>query len=145
MPLSLETQEALRALKDSVEALQVVQDRIIYAINLLNQPLTAQTAKPATVPAAQQPATVPAAAPRPTTQPAKAGQFASTSHICEAFNPLLSEKLDFTSESTEWVIKGKDFLQPNDYREVLGTVQTLGGKYVSAGKNSHFIVPKRGN
>ena len=61
--------------------------------------------------------------------------------IAEDFPPSIREVLTFTQQGRAWIIKSKEYLKPNDFREILDTAQALGGKYVSAGKDSHFEIP----
>jgi len=55
----------------------------------------------------------------------------------------LAKMLDFHDEGDWLKVSPKTFLVPNDFGKVLSIVRELGGEYVSAGKNSHFKVPKK--
>jgi hypothetical protein len=118
------------------QKIKEIEDRLRTLENLLQrltEVLIAAPTKPPTQPSTQTPK--PASTPQP--QPASTAK----PHISEAFNPALAKLLTFTQEGNYWIIRGKEFLQPEPFRETLDTVQTLGGEYVSAGKNSHFKVP----
>ena len=53
-----------------------------------------------------------------------------------------AEMLTISDQGTYWQIKPKQFLDSNDFAEILRIVKQYGGEYVSAGKSSHFRVPK---
>src|SRR4030067_1950766 len=63
--------------------------------------------------------------------------------ILEAFPEELANMLTATIDGNRWVLKPKQFLGDESFRRVLDTVQSLGGRYVSAGKQSHFEVPRK--
>ena len=79
---------------------------------------------------------------QPTTPPTTKIQQNVAPHVSEAFNPQLAKLLNFTEENDKWVIKGKEFLSSEAFRETLDTVLAIGGEYIS-GKNAHFEVPKQ--
>jgi hypothetical protein len=53
-----------------------------------------------------------------------------------------SEMLSISDQGSYWHIKPKAFLQTGDFSEIVRLVKQYGGEYVSAGKSSHFRVPK---
>jgi len=53
-----------------------------------------------------------------------------------------SEMLTIRDEGSLWHIQPKAFLQTEDFAEIARIVKQLGGSYVSAGKSSHFQIPK---
>jgi len=53
-----------------------------------------------------------------------------------------SEMLSIADEGTHWYIRPKAFLQTSDFAEITRIVKQYGGSYVSAGKASHFLIPK---
>ena len=99
------------------------------------------------------PASVPAAAPAPHAQPApkpaaqqEPNRVTPKSDILEAFAPdiacKLTAKLD--DQGKVFLIRPRTFLGSETFREVVDTVKSLGGTYISAGKDSHFRVPVGG-
>ena len=54
-----------------------------------------------------------------------------------------ADALTFTDGVTMWTVKANHFLQRDDFAEIARIVKGLGGSYVSAGKNSHFEIPKK--
>lgn len=73
--------------------------------------------------------------------PQKAG-----SQVPDARPPMFPESyqemLTVTDEGSYWHIKPKTFLQTADFAEIARIVKQYSGHYVSAGKASHFRVPK---
>lgn len=60
-----------------------------------------------------------------------------------SFPEEIASKLDFQlrEQGKIVMIKPKVFLGPEAFRVTIDTVQSLGGTYVSAGRESHFRVP----
>jgi virulence-associated protein VagC len=52
------------------------------------------------------------------------------------------EMILITEEGHSWIIKPRQFLQTSDFAEIARIVKQYGGEYVSAGKSSHFRIPK---
>lgn len=68
--------------------------------------------------------------------------FKSTSARPPMFPEPYSEILTISDRGNYWEIKPKEFLSSSDFSEVLRIVKQYQGEYVSAGKSSHFRVPK---
>jgi len=58
------------------------------------------------------------------------------------FPAHLREILTFATEGNQIVVKPTKYLGKETFAELSQIVKGLGGRYVSAGKNSHFEVPK---
>ena len=66
------------------------------------------------------------------------------SDIAAAFPEDLSTLLLFSETETHHIIRPKEYLGKDTFRKVITIIdQQLGGTYVSAGKDSHFRVPKK--
>ena len=50
--------------------------------------------------------------------------------------------IDTTTSNLSVILKPKQFLGSDNFSKIAATVRNIGGAYVSAGKNSHFEVPK---
>ena len=59
-----------------------------------------------------------------------------------SFSSDLEEMLTFEETGDYIVIKPRRFLGSDNFAKIASIVRSLGGEYVSAGKNSHFKVPK---
>jgi hypothetical protein len=62
--------------------------------------------------------------------------------IEQCFPMELAEFLNFEDKGTHIEISPKQFLGSDNFARVLTIVKELQGEYVSAGKNSHFKIPK---
>lgn len=65
----------------------------------------------------------------------------------ESKQPIFPEPygdmLIITDQGDSWQVKPKRFLGTEDFAEIARIVKQYGGRYVSAGKSSHFNIPKR--
>lgn len=61
------------------------------------------------------------------------------------FPDSYSELLQISDAGQSWHVKPRRFLSTKDFSEVLRIVKSYGGRYVSAGKESYFQVPKKTN
>jgi hypothetical protein len=50
--------------------------------------------------------------------------------------------LSFESEEDHWLVKPKQFLGSENFSRIAAIVRQVKGEYVSAGKASHFKIPK---
>ena len=63
--------------------------------------------------------------------------------VQEAFSEDLRQMLDFRDVGEYIMIAPKRFLGSDNFAKIASTIRELGGEYISAGKDSHFRVPKR--
>jgi len=63
-------------------------------------------------------------------------------NILSQFPTELANLLTTTEENNYYILKPKKFLEPDNFAKVAEIVKTLGGEYISAGKNSHFRIKK---
>jgi hypothetical protein len=59
-----------------------------------------------------------------------------------AFPEDLEALLSFEDKGDYTMIKPRQFLGSENFAKIASTVRGLGGEYISAGKDSHFRVPK---
>jgi hypothetical protein len=84
--------------------------------------------------------------PKPVQQPQPAPQSSRTpaedlSSMIRKELPIIEPQLQFEVKGNDLKISPKQFLEDEAFRQTLDIVTKHGGKYVSAGKNSHFTVP----
>ena len=60
-----------------------------------------------------------------------------------AFPESLEHLLGFEEKGDYIIIKPRQFLGSENFAKIASTVRGLGGEYISAGKDSHFRVPKK--
>jgi uncharacterized protein YoxC len=60
-----------------------------------------------------------------------------------AFPEVLEALLSFEEKSDYIMVKPRQFLGSENFAKIASAVRGMGGEYVSAGKESHFRVPKK--
>ena len=65
--------------------------------------------------------------------------------VKEAFSSELAGMLLFEEREHFFVVKPRRFLGSDNFARIASIVRNLGGEYISAGKNSHFNIPKEVN
>ena len=82
-----------------------------------------------------------AAAPAPATvTPAK---MRNIEDVKQAFSSELGGMLTFEESENFIIVRPRRFLGSDNFAKIASVVRNLGGEYISAGKNSHFKVPKK--
>ena len=110
--------EELRSVSASLKSLAVGQ---------ITQPITHTP----------QPPSQPPAAPRETSK------TRSLDDIRMSFPEELEARLSFDEKGDYIIIKPKQFLGSENFAKIASAVRGMGGEYISAGKDSHFRVPKK--
>lgn len=59
------------------------------------------------------------------------------------FPEELENLLNFEEKEDYVVIKPRQFLGSDNFSKIASTIRGIGGEYISAGKGSHFRVPKK--
>ncbi|MBN1784313.1 MAG: hypothetical protein JW815_01050 [Candidatus Bathyarchaeota archaeon] len=62
--------------------------------------------------------------------------------VKQAFSTELTDVLLFGENEKFIIVKPRRFLGSDNFAKIASIVRDLGGEYVSAGRNSHFNVPK---
>ena len=98
----------------------------------------------APTPAAHVPASAPKPAPAPAAAPPSEGpKLRSLDDIRMSFPEELEARLSFEEKGEYIIIKPKQFLGSENFAKIASAVRGMGGEYISAGKDSHFRVPKK--
>ena len=66
----------------------------------------------------------------------------SITDVKQMFSPELGGMLFFEEKENYIIVKPRRFLGSDNFAQIASIVRDLGGEYVSAGKNSHFNIPK---
>ena len=78
------------------------------------------------------------------TQPHETGaKERSVDNIRMSFPEELETRLVFEEKGEFIIIKPKQFLGSENFAKIASAVRGMGGEYISAGKDSHFRVPKK--
>ncbi len=79
----------------------------------------------------------------PATPPSLSSKPRSTDDIRMSFPEELESRLSFEDKADYIIIKPKQFLGSENFAKIASAVRGMGGEYISAGKDSHFRVPKK--
>ena len=67
----------------------------------------------------------------------------SLDDIRMSFPEELEARLSFDEKGDYIIIKPKQFLGSENFAKIASAIRGMGGEYISAGKDSHFRVPKK--
>ncbi|MEJ2241389.1 MAG: hypothetical protein P8Y18_04525 [Candidatus Bathyarchaeota archaeon] len=70
------------------------------------------------------------------------GKTRSINDVKQGFSPELVGMLFFEEIENYIIVKPRRFLGSDNFAQIAAIVRDLGGEYISAGKNSHFKIPK---
>ncbi len=128
--------------KEKVENLTKRVDELIVILNGIMEDLRQVTASLKSLAVSQitQPLTAPTSptAPQPIPERAKALE-----DIKMMFPEDLENLLSFEEEEDYIVVKPRQFLGSENFAKIASIVRGIGGDYISAGKASHFRVPRK--
>jgi hypothetical protein len=141
-------QEELKSVSASLKSLAVshiTQPPTVHVTSSAPKPAPAPVSKPTVTVSAPKPAAPPAAAPTTTASaPASEGsKTRSLNDVKMSFPEDLEARLSFEEKGEFIVIKPKSFLGSDNFAKIALTIRGMGGEYISAGKDSHFRVPKK--
>ncbi len=77
--------------------------------------------------------------------PAPGPNLRTPDEIRMSFPEELETRLGFEEKGDYIIIKPKQFLGSENFAKIASAVRGMGGEYISAGKESHFRVPKKKN
>jgi len=77
------------------------------------------------------------------TLPETGAKQRSLDEIRMSFPEELESRLSFEEKGDYMIIKPKQFLGSENFAKIASAVRGMGGEYISAGKESHFRVPKK--
>lgn len=126
--------ESLEKLVEKVDELLVVLNKISEDLRGVSASIKATLCLPATQPAPQ--------TPTPASR-GSGGQKKAVDDVRLAFPEDLEALLSFQDKTDYVMVKPKQFLGSENFAKIASTVRGLGGEYISAGKDSHFRVPKQ--
>jgi hypothetical protein len=125
--------EELRTVSASLKSLAVGQ-------------ITSPPAQPkpvVTFPKVAAPLPKPSVATPPPAVPQDSSKQRSLDDIRMSFPEELETRLSFEEKGDYIIIKPKQFLGSENFAKIASAVRGMGGEYISAGKDSHFRVPKK--
>ncbi|MEA2090048.1 MAG: hypothetical protein U9O89_04745 [Thermoproteota archaeon] len=124
--------------KPDVQELLKRIDQLLDILNLVSRDLrevvtTLKTVKPTPTPA-------PAVAPTPT--PPLEG-MRDVEDVKVMFPKNLENLLSFEVKEKFIIIKPRQYLGSGNFAKIASIIRDAGGEYISAGKDSHFRIPKQ--
>jgi len=123
--------------KLTIEELSQRIDQLLNVLNIISRDLAEISKSLKAVGAPAAPAvTPPAAAAAPT------GRMRTIEDVRVLFSSDLEEMLTFEETGNYIVIKPRRFLGSDNFAKIASIVRGVGGEYISAGKESHFKVPR---
>ena len=125
--------EKLNELIGKVEEILAVLSKISEDLRSVSASMKSMAVGQITQPAAQAPATL-----RETGVKQR-----SLDDIRMSFPEDLEARLSFEDKGDYTMIKPKQFLGSENFAKIASAVRGMGGEYISAGKDSHFRVPKK--
>ena len=139
----LEGRKVMSEEKENVEKLTERIDELLIILNSVAEDLrqVSGSLKSLAVSQITQPPAGPAA-PAPET-PEVYGKETSIEDIRMMFPEDLENLLSFEEKQDHIMIKPRQFLGSDNFAKIASIVRGIGGDYVSAGKESHFRVPKK--
>jgi hypothetical protein len=119
--------------KISNEELARKIDELLSVLKVISGDLTevSKSLKAANKPAAPQ------AVPAPPTQKKR-----NMKDVKQAFSSELEGMLLFEEKEKLIIVRPRRFLGSDNFAKIASIIRNLGGEYISAGKKSHFEVPK---
>jgi hypothetical protein len=139
--------EKLNQLLEKVDEISVSVNKISEELRSVSASLKSLavgqiTQPPTRTPTSQAPATQPLPPQQPAT-PRETSKTRSLDDIRMSFPEELEARLSFDEKGDYIIIKPKQFLGSENFAKIASAVRGMGGEYISAGKDSHFRVPKK--
>jgi hypothetical protein len=127
-------EEKLEKLVERIDELLVVLNRISEDLRTVSSAVKSMTVSQVNQPSPQAPATV---------SHEIHEKQKSIDDVRVVFPEDLESLLSFEEKSDYIVVKPRQFLGSENFAKIASAVRGMGGEYISAGKDSHFRVPKK--
>jgi hypothetical protein len=122
--------EKMERLAERVDELLVVLNKISEDLRTVAASMKSMAGSQVTQPTPQTPATV-------------SHENKTIEDIRIAFPEDLESLLSFEEKLDYIMVKPRQFLGSENFAKIASAVRGMGGEYISAGKESHFRVPKK--
>jgi len=126
------TEEVLRRLSEVLDVLSKISEDLEDIARSL------KTVRPAVVPPTP---TLPVLKVSGETAPRSAGR--GIEDVRMMFTKELEELLDFEEKEDYIRVKPRKYLGSDNFAKIASTIRGAGGEYISAGRESHFRIPKQ--
>jgi len=125
--------ENLERLVERIDELLVVLNKISEDLRTVSASIKSMAVSQITQPAPQAPAPV----------SHEVHEKKSIEDIRMVFPEDLEHLLNFEERGDYIIIKPRQFLGSENFAKIASAVRGIGGEYISAGRDSHFRVPKK--
>jgi hypothetical protein len=125
--------ENLERLVGRIDELLVVLNKISEDLRTVSASIKSMAVSQITQPAPQTPAPV----------SYEAHEKKSIEDIRMVFTEDLEHLLSFEEKGDYIIVKPRQFLGSENFAKIASAVRGIGGEYISAGRDSHFRVPKK--
>jgi hypothetical protein len=132
--------EKLNNLLAKVDELAITLNKVSEELRSVSASMRSLAVGQITQPPASASAQSPSA---PSTAPSTGSKLRSLDDIRMSFPEELEARLSFEEKGDYIIIKPKQFLGSENFAKIASAVRGMGGEYISAGKDSHFRVPKK--
>ena len=114
-------------------------DELLNVLKMISRDLSevSKSLKTVTVPSAPE---IPAAPATPT--PTGTAVTRGVEDVKMLFSKDLEDMLSFDEKGEFIVVKPRQYLGSDNFAKIASVIRDAGGEYISAGKQSHFRVPK---
>jgi hypothetical protein len=133
--------------KEKLDQLLEKVDEITVSLNRISEELRSVSASMKSLAVGQiiHPTTHTSTAQPPATSPVmyETSKQRSLDDIRMSFPEELEARLSFDEKGDYIIVKPKQFLGSENFAKIASAVRGMGGEYISAGKDSHFRVPKK--
>ena len=126
--------EKLERLVERIDELLVVLNKISEDLRTVSASVKSIAVSQITQPAPQAPAPVSYEAPE---------KKKSIEDVRVVFPEDLEHLLSFEEKGDYIIVKPRQFLGSENFAKIASAVRGIGGEYISAGRDSHFRVPKK--
>jgi len=126
--------EKLERLVERIDELLVVLSKISEDLRTVSASIKSIAVSQITQPAPQVPAPVSYEAPE---------KKKSIEDVRMVFPEDLEHLLSFEEKGDYIIVKPRQFLGSENFAKIASAVRGIGGEYISAGRDSHFRVPKK--
>ena len=126
--------------KESLERLVERIDELLVVLNRISEDLRTVSASIKSTVGSQVPQPAPQAS---ATGSHEVSGTKSVDDVRLAFPEDLEALLSFQEKGDYVMVKPRQFLGSENFAKIASAVRGLGGEYISAGKDSHFRVPKK--
>jgi hypothetical protein len=126
--------------KEKLNELMTKVDKLVADLSKTSEELRSVSASLKSLAVGQITQAPPAQVPAPTEAGSK---LRSLDDIRMSFPEELETRLGFEEKGDYIIIKPKQFLGSENFAKIASAVRGMGGEYISAGKDSHFRVPKK--